>query len=207
MVPRSVLAPDHPAVARALAEAFAEDPVIAWLVSGEVTGARPEVLAPAFFTPALRAGGLRGHAYVLDGDDGGGGPVGAAVWSPPDTPMFRRSEGAALAEAVSRHGTPGGVDRLSALAEVNGRHHPTEPHFYLFLLGLVPGSRSRGLGSVLLAPVLARCDAEGLPAHLESSNPRNVTFYERQGFETVWEDAPDGGPLLRGMRRAPRPLA
>jgi hypothetical protein len=55
-----------------------------------------------------------------------------------------------------------------------------------------------------MEPVLQRCDLDGLPAALESSNPRNVSFYRRLGFEVVWEAAPDGGPPLQGMWRPAR---
>lgn len=200
---RLVLAADHPAVARALGEAFGDDPLISWLVAGTSDGAEPSLLAAAFFVPGLRAGQRRGHSFVLE--DSGPGPAGAAIWSPPDSPMFRRPEGEELAAALVEHGAPGGLDRLAALAGLTGDRHPTDAHFYLFALGLVPRCRSRGLGPGLITPVLARCDADGLPAYLESSNPRNVTFYQRHGFDTVWEDAPQDGPSVRGMRRDPRP--
>jgi hypothetical protein len=52
--------------------------------------------------------------------------------------------------------------------------------------------------------VLERCDAEGLPAYLESSKASNVPFYERFGFR-VTQDlqlAPDA-PTLYGMWREP----
>ncbi len=39
----------------------------------------------------------------------------------------------------------------------------------------------------LLAESLARVDAEGAPAYLESSNPANNHRYERHGFEATGE--------------------
>jgi GNAT superfamily N-acetyltransferase len=65
--------------------------------------------------------------------------------------------------------------------------------------------QSRGLGEQVLAPVLALCDTQGLPACLESSNPRNVPFYERNGFEVMREfSVAENGPVIRPMRRKPR---
>ena len=49
-----------------------------------------------------------------------------------------------------------------------------------------------GARDEVLAPVLERCDAEGVPAYLESSKESNVSFYRRHGFDVT------GGTPLRG---------
>ncbi len=83
-----------------------------------------------------------------------------------------------------------------------GSHHPSESHFYLFVLGAA--EQGRGIGSTAIRPVLDRCDADGLPAYLESSSERNRSFYERLGFQVLWEDRPTSdGPVFRGMWRDP----
>ena len=51
---------------------------------------------------------------------------------------------------------------------------------------------------------LARCDAECAPAYLESSNPDNVPYYERFGFEVTGEIVIPDGPSLWPMWRNPR---
>ena len=52
--------------------------------------------------------------------------------------------------------------------------------------------------------VLERCDEEGIPAYLESSNARNVPFYRRHGFGVTTElQIPGGGPMLWLMWREP----
>ena len=61
-----------------------------------------------------------------------------------------------------------GAAKISVLTEME-RRHPREPHHYLALIGTDPAHQGRGIGTALLEPVLARCDAEGLPAYLESS--------------------------------------
>ena len=56
----------------------------------------------------------------------------------------------------------------------------------------------------LLAPVLGRCDREGLPAYLESSKESNIAYYERFGFAVIGElQAAPGGPTLWPMWREP----
>ena len=49
------------------------------------------------------------------------------------------------------------------------------------------------------------CDTEGLPCVLVSTNPRNLPFYERLGFQVDGEvPTPDGAAVMRPMHRAPR---
>ena len=73
---------------------------------------------------------------------------------------------------------------ISALEEL-GTFHPEGSYWYLPLIGVDPMSRGLGVGSALLRTALAVCDDDGLPAYLESTNPRNVSLYERHGFKVV----------------------
>ena len=59
----------------------------------------------------------------------------------------------------------------------------------------------------LLADNLARVDADGMPAYLESTNPVNLARYRSVGFVDADRFAlPDGGPVVTTMWREPRPL-
>jgi RimJ/RimL family protein N-acetyltransferase len=49
-----------------------------------------------------------------------------------------------------------------------------------------------------------RIDAEGLPAYLESSNPRNISLYQRFGFEAIGEIRAGGSPPVVPMLRKAR---
>src|SRR5512133_1438798 len=91
----------------------------------------------------------------------------------------------------------GGLDRMEA-------RHPRDPsHWYLFILGTEPAAQGRGMGSALLSHVLARVDADGMPAYLESSSERNLALYGRHGFEVTSEVAIPGGPKIWPMWREP----
>jgi ribosomal protein S18 acetylase RimI-like enzyme len=96
------------------------------------------------------------------------------------------------------------VRRGLGLFELLARHHPRERHWYLPVLGTAPEHQGRGFGSALLAPVLGRCDAEGVPAYLESSKERNLAFYRRHGFEVTATIRVPDGPELWPMLRKPR---
>ena len=41
-----------------------------------------------------------------------------------------------------------------------------------------------------MQPVLERCDADGIPAYLESTKERNVGFYEQHGFAVIGTTIP-----------------
>ena len=84
------------------------------------------------------------------------------------------------------------------------KSHPREPHWYLAILGTDPPQQGKGVGGALMAPVLARCDAERTGAYLESSKPDNVPYYERFGFRVTGQiDLPDG-PTMWPMWRDPQ---
>ena len=92
--------------------------------------------------------------------------------------------------------------RWKALAET---HPDRPPHYYLSLLGTHPDHRGKGLGMALLAENLAMIDSEGVSAYLESSNPVNVPYYQRFGFDVTGEiRLPGSGPSLIPMWRRPR---
>jgi GNAT superfamily N-acetyltransferase len=90
------------------------------------------------------------------------------------------------------------------LFEKMGASHPDEPHWYLPMIGVDTFQQNKGIGGALMREALTRCDAECLPAYLESSNPRNIPLYRRFGFEIIGEIRAGGCPPLVPMRRQPR---
>ena len=191
---RHALPEDLGSLERPLVAAFHDDPWVAWMYPDDA--ARPEQ-SGAFFRLALEAGLKRGHTYATAGDEA------VAVWSPPGIDVFDETEvGSIMTMLGEQLGDWAGVvaEGLLSLAA----HHPDEPHFYLLALGTDPSAQGKGHGSTLIGHILSVCDAQVLPAYLESSNIRNVPFYERHGFEVVTEVKMPQGPPLRPMYRAPR---
>jgi GNAT superfamily N-acetyltransferase len=127
----------------------------------------------------------------------------AAVWQAPLPPKPGRARELLVAlsmMAALRSASSRGLQ----LSRVVARSHPRVPHWYLGILGTSPDHQGRGVGSSVLAPILERCDADGVPAYLESSKRRNIPFYERHGFSVTGELIVEGGPTLWPMLRAPR---
>lgn len=189
-------AADVAPVAAALAKAFDDDPVMTYLVPDEAT--RPRRLAGLFTVLMQRHHLVQGEIWTDDGHPG------AALWDPPDHwKLPARQQILALPSLLRILGRRT-FSGLQSLGEVE-KQHPKEPHWYLAVLGTQPESQGKGIGSALLAPVLERCDAEGIPAYLESSKERNIPFYARHGFEVTGEiKLGKSGPMVWPMWRQPR---
>jgi GNAT superfamily N-acetyltransferase len=187
---------DVPPIARALAQAFEDDPVMSWIFRNESERAGRLERAFALF--------LRKIWLPQDECYGTDRLFGAALWLPPG--KWRVSVGTQLRLLPSMLSVAGrNLPRLSTALQFIEKKHPEDrPHYYLAVLGVEPELQGRGFGGALMQPVLSRCDREGIPAYLESSKRRNVVLYERHGFEVVEEVwLPRNGPPIWRMWRKP----
>ena len=76
-----------------------------------------------------------------------------------------------------------------------GKLYPKTPHYYLEYLGVEPALQGQGLGSHLLAELTRRADTAGVGCYLETATPRNVTLYQRFGFEVTTQKEIIGLPV------------
>ena len=183
-------------LARALARAFHDDPVVSWVVPDATR--RLATLERGFELHLRRVWLHHGETYTA------GDAAGACVWEPPGTWKLGARKQLSLLPAMLRiYGRT--LPRLLATLNAIEKGHPERPHYYLAFVGVEPDSQGRGLGSILMHPVLQRCDAEGTPAYLEASAPRNRALYERHGFEVTEEIHPSrsGPPIWRMWRERP----
>lgn len=99
-----------------------------------------------------------------------------------------------------------GRNRLTAInmLQTMDKKHPTEPHWYLALIGVDPAFQGKGIGNVLIRKRLDECDASGLPVYLETQKPENLPYYERFGFVVRDAIIQAGRPTLWSMWREPR---
>lgn len=171
-----------------LVTAFTADPVVRWL----------------YPDPIRYAASFAGLARLIGGDAFAAGTAavspryeGTALWLAPDVPPDDTALVTHLERSID-------VDRREAVLALLGQmadYHPTEPVWYLPLIGVDPAHQGRGIGSELLRAGLTQADRDGLPAYLEASTARNRELYERHGFEVVGElraaDSPPLWPMLR----------
>ncbi len=141
-----------------------------------------------------------GKAFELGTAYGTACGGGVALWLPPGEHVDQ--------DPIERHMMatvdPERLEEMGAGMADMAAYHPEEPHWYLAVLGVDPGKQGKGLGGALLAHTLAQADAEGMPAYLESSNPRNVSLYLRYGFEPLGTIDIGGQPIMTPMLRPAR---
>ena len=192
---------DLDGMARAAGRAFGvdDDPAFTWLLGG--TQAKRERQIAAFFKLMTKIGWSEeiGRAYTADGTPGVAMWFAPGHWKQPASKMLRAMPG--LLRIVG----PRSFVRAMRAFAVTEKLHPHEEHWYLQWLATDPSMQRKGVGSALLQPILERCDAEGMPAYLETQKFENVAFYQRHGFEVRQEvKLGKNGPRGWLMWRDPR---
>jgi len=127
------------------------------------------------------------------------GYMGAALWLPPDVHPDENELAALLQRSIPEENQR----EIFAFIEQMDNSHPSEPHWYLPMIGVVPARQGNGYGLALLKHTLERCDAEGKFAYLEASSPKSVPLYRRHGFELVGTIQVGSSPPLFPMLRKP----
>jgi len=186
---------DVPAVTATLARAFENNPATSWTLRNAST--RRQKLERGWAGYMRHVWLPRGECWTTNALDG------AALWLPPggwEVPIWLQLRLLPMVLASTRLETV----RLMRYISVVEAKHPHKPHWYLAVLGVDPDRQGRGFGSHLMRPVLERCDADGVPAYLETDTEKNVQLYSRHGFAVTEEfNLPDGGPPIWLMWRDP----
>lgn len=187
---RSATTADESAVIDVITLAFSTDPVARWMY-------RDAHKYLTHFPPFVRAFG--GGAFAHGSADYIEGYAGAALWLPPGIHPDD-TLGSFMESTLNER------ERADAFAifERMGSYHPTEPHWYLPLIGVEATHQGHGYGVALMQHALGRCDREQQLAYLESSNPRNISLYIRCGFELLGTIQVGSSPPLFPMLRKPR---
>jgi GNAT superfamily N-acetyltransferase len=132
------------------------------------------------------------------------GAEAAAVWIPPGGTELTDEETRRLSEVI---GQAAGPEAAAAAREIEARFeagHPGGSFFHLTILATHADHRGKGLGMALLTQTLARIDAMGAPAYLESTNPVNNQRYMNAGFEPRGEIIMATGHIVTAMWRPAR---
>jgi len=186
---------DLPEIVDIWVDAFTRDPYLRWMAPDDATWAR---FGPAWLGFIADQCFERGHTYLArDGEV-------AVAWIPPDvtfaTPDVFEAAYAVVAGIVGEARAGMSIETVTTARA----YALTESHWTLQYFGVRSSAQGRGIGALAVAPILEVCDAEEVPCGLISTNPRNVPFYERQGFGVIAEvPTPDAGAVLRPMRRLP----
>lgn len=192
-MPKTTTVDDAPSISRTLARAFDDDPMMRWFFPDDTS--REATLGRYFATIFTRQ---YVHHGVCERTESA-----AAFWVAPEAQAKAVPDADTIQELQNILGDRAPLFRDAV--ETAAKHTPQEPHWYLALIGADPAAQGQGHGAALLRSGLAKADAAGLPAYLESSKPSNLPFYEHFGFTVRAEvRLPGGGPVLWGMWREPR---
>ncbi len=188
---KTVTKDDANQIVDALVLAFSTDPAIRWMYPNphHYLTHFPN-LVRAFAGKAFE----HGTAYSVDNQ------AGAALWLPPGVepdvdPVIKLLEQSVFESEQAN---------VFAVFEQMGHYHPTQPHWYLPLIGIEPTQQGKGYGSALMQHVLMQCDRDCIPAYLEASNPAYISFYERHGFELLGTIQVGASPPIFPMIRQPQ---
>ena len=183
----------------ATSRAFWPDPLFGFFTRSSL---KEHKNMPVYVRAIIRDALQHGH---VDAVINNGRIAATASWLPPGTaPRSHRRElliTARVLPVLLR-----GRNRLTAInmLQTMSKKHPTEPHWYLALIGVDPTFQGKGIGNVLLRKRLDDCDSSGLPVYLETQKPENVPYYQRFGFVIRDTIVTKGCPTLWTMWREPR---
>ena len=171
---------------------FAADPIMRWMVPDpkDYVATMPKIFE------AFARNSISSNSFFCADEE-----RAVAVWLPAGVEPDSEKMTAALREVVAPdlYEDVGGV-----FGEMGQYHSAQQPCWYLPLIAVDPAVSGSGLGTALMARALAVCDRTGLPAYLDSSNPRNIAFYQRHGFEILGKiqhgSSPSVHPMLRQAR-------
>jgi GNAT superfamily N-acetyltransferase len=184
---------DETGVFDTLKMAFVADPAVRWVWPD------PQKYLSHFSSFAKAFGG---KAFGNGGAQYIGNYFGAALWLPPNVQPDVDAMIALLQDSGSDEAREDGLKVFEKMS----RFHPTEPHWYLPLLGVDPFHHGKGLGSALMGHAISVCDQDNKLAYLESSNPKSVPFYKRHGFKLLGTIQVNTSPPIFPMLRMPRKL-
>ena len=192
--PRVATEADADSVTRVLVDAFRSDPM--WGTWAFPKRHRRRANRHLVFK-AFVAGALRYPATWI-----ASGGTAIAMWIPPGgTGLTTQQEVQLEADLRARIG-PNETSRILGTLDTFAAIEPTQPHYYLSLLGTDPAYAGRGYGQRLLRHNLAAIDREDAAAYLDCADEL-VPLYMRFGFRVIGSLFLPDGPRSNGMWRPP----
>ncbi len=187
------------AAAALLSRAFAESPVFVAVLSNLPEASRLSALQrvkQGFVDAAVHHGECR-TAHV------DGSLAAVALIVPPGAYPFSILDEIRQSLGCATTG-PRAIARFLRISAYLRQRHITEPHYYLYAIGVEPALQGRGLGKALLADLHARADPSRMPCYLETEKAINVRLYRSTGYTVLTEENLPGFTELPmwTMRRA-----
>ena len=200
---------DLDAVATLLTSVFMEDPLMSAIVAPAADPRaaldhlhRVELADHYLSADPARCLGARVDLAVQDEGDQER-VLGTMLWDPPadGDPAGPLGPGDTLPEGLDLDLLGEAWDLVLLDGAQCEAQRPSEPHWYAYMIAVSPDARGTGTGTALFRHGLERVDADGLPAHLESTTAASRRLYERLGYREVAELSTAPLPTYWAMTR------
>ena len=198
------LTPDHVKQACQVAgEAFQDDPTTLFIYPDERE--RKQKLQYGFVM-VYNYGIKNGVAYATSSN-----LEGIVIWLPPDKvhpstwTMMRHGGFYAMRKVGLKLKAMKRSFAVFGYTETRHEYHAPFDHWYLQNIAVKPEEQGKGHGGRLLKPMIEKINSEGLPIYLETNKEKNLSFYQKHGFEILEHVIiPKTDVLLWCMLRNPR---
>ena len=124
---------------------------------------------------------------------------GTSLWLPPGF-EFDESVLGSTFESIPENR----LEDVLKFFEEFSKYHPKDA-WYLAFIAVDPSKQGSGIGSFILKEALKMIDEKNEKAYLEASSERNMSLYERHGFECMGRiqinDSPAAFPMIRQKKK------
>lgn len=166
-----------------LTKSFDQEPLMNWMIKQDEQ--RPERLS-RILTVAANVAAPYKESYLSDCGSG------ATIWFPPG----KKPSPWGLVQMLALLVRDSGIRRLPQTLKVLGdveKMHREKDFYLLWYIGVVPNMQRRGIGSGLIAPMLQKAKEEKVKVYVETADPANLPFYQRNVFSIYDQyEIPDG---------------
>lgn len=169
---------DVPRAAATLARAFSDEPLTVHMFPDRAQRGR---LLPGHFERVLTLGLAIGEVWCSPSFEAVACWLAPGSWPPTDAEV--------VASGLDRGEELLGPDvwqRFRTVYEAIDVWHGRimkDPHWDLWVIGVEPEARGRGLARGLLEPLLQRADRSGESCYLETLDAQTLSLYARLGFD------------------------
>lgn len=184
-----------PQIANILTESFLDDPSFYFIFGDN----HNQIIAlNAFFEMIVTDAVQRGEIMLAPDEQG------VCIWYPAEVEIFNKQFENTVNKIINTISEIAGQEsakRFEKVIEKVGENEPKQKHCEVFFIGLKPSARQQGIGKILLKPVLDYADTNQVGCYLVSSNPRNISFYIRHGFQEYCSIEISSSYSMTGMWR------
>ena len=108
--------------------------------------------------------------------------LGTAIWLPPG--VFGDEQ--KISDWILENVLPEKLETFEEVLDQMEKYHPKDNRsWYLAVLAVDPAFQRRGLGSIMVKHVNRILDEKGFQGFLETSNPKNISLYQRHAAHSA----------------------